>query len=168
MSRLEGTGMGDKDAPRPGIRKLYRLFNKPPRIAYALGLGPLIGKLVLLLTTRGRRTGLLRVTPLQYEKIEGKYIVGSAFGDRADWYLNILADPEVHVRVGRKEFKVFAEPSTDPVRIADFLEHRLANHPRMIRMMLRAEGLPLSPSRRDLVNLAEDKAMVTLHPVENS
>jgi len=160
--------MGDKEAPRPGIRKLYRLFNKPPRIAYALGLGPIIGRLVLLLTTRGRRTGLLRVTPLQYEQIEGKYFVGSAFGDRADWYRNILADPDVRVRVGRKVFKAFAEPSTDPVRIADFLEHRLVNRPRMIGMMLRAEGLPRSPSRQDLENLAEDKALVILHPAENS
>jgi len=130
--------MGDKDAPRPGTRKLYKFFNKPPRIAYELGLGPIIGRLVLLLTTRGRKTGLLRVTPLQYEQIEGKYYVGSAFG----------------------------ETSTDPFRIADFLEVRLARHPRMIGMMLRAEGLPPSPSRQDLESLAADKALVILHPTE--
>ncbi len=160
--------MGDKDAPRPGTRRLYKFFNKPPRIAYALGLGPLVGRLVLLLTTRGRKTGLLRVTPLQYEQIEGKYYVASAFGDRADWYRNILADSGVRVRVGRNEFEAFAEPSTDPVRIADFLEVRLARHPRMIGMMLRTEGLPPSPSRQDLESLAEDKALVILHPEEDS
>ena len=160
--------MGDKDPQRPRLRRLYKLINKPPRIAYALGLGPLIGRLVLLLTTRGRRTGLLRVTPLQYEQIEGKYYVASAFGTRTDWYRNILADPSVRVRVGRKAFAAFAEPSTDPVQIADFLEYRLARHPRMIGMMLRAEGLPPSPSRQDLESLAEDKALVILHPAANS
>jgi deazaflavin-dependent oxidoreductase (nitroreductase family) len=97
--------MGDKDAPRPGTRKLYKFFNKPPRIAYALGLGPIIGRLVLLLTTRGRKTGLLRVTPLQYEQIEGKYYVGSAFGTRTDWYRNILADPGVR---GRQDLESLA------------------------------------------------------------
>lgn len=156
--------MGDKDAPRPGTRKLFKLFNKPPRIAYALGFGPIIGRLILLLTTRGRKTGLLRVTPLQYEQIEGKYYVGSAFGTRTDWYKNILADPGVRIKVGRKEFDAFAETCTDPVRIAEFLEVRLARHPRMIGMMLRAEGLPPSPSRQDLESLAEDKALVILHP----
>ena len=156
--------MGEKDAPRPRTRKLYKFFNKPPRIAYALGLGPIIGKLVLLLTTRGRKTGLLRVTPLQYEQIEGKYYVGSAFGTRTDWYKNILADPGVRVKVGRKEFDAFAETCTDPVRIAEFLEVRLVRHPRMIGMMLRAEGLPPSPSQQDLESLAEDKALVILHP----
>jgi deazaflavin-dependent oxidoreductase (nitroreductase family) len=123
--------MGDKDAPRPRTRKLYKFLKKPPRIAYALGLGPLVGRLVLLLTTRGRKTGLLRVTPLQYEQIEGKYYVASAFGTRTDWYRNILADPDVRVQVGRKEFKALAETSTDPLRIAEFLEYRLAHHPRM-------------------------------------
>jgi deazaflavin-dependent oxidoreductase (nitroreductase family) len=156
--------MGDKGVTRQVTRRLYKFFNKPPRIAYALGLGPLIGRLVLLLTTRGRKTGLLRVTPLQYEQIEGKYYVASAFGTRTDWYRNILADQGVRVRVGRKEFEAFAEPSSDPVQIADFLEYRLARHPHMIGMMLRAEGLPPSPSRQDLENLAEDKALVILHP----
>lgn len=160
--------MSDKDAPRPGIRKLFKLLSKPPRIAYALGLGPWLGRLVLLLTTRGRKTGLFRVTPLQYEQIEGRYYVASAFGDRADWYRNILVDPDVRVRVGRKEFRALAEPCTDPVLIADFLEYRLAHHPRMIGMMLRAEGLPPSPSRHDLEYLAENKVMVILHPEENS
>ena len=165
---LKGTAMGDKESPRPGTRKLFKFFNKPPRIAYALGFGPLVGRLVLLLTTRGRKTGLLRVTPLQYEQIEGKYYVASAFGTRTDWYRNILADPGVRVRVGRKEFKAFAETSTDPVRIADFLDYRLARHPHMIGMMLRAEGLPPSPSRQDLENLAVDKALVILHPEQDS
>ncbi|HUS83783.1 MAG TPA: nitroreductase/quinone reductase family protein [Anaerolineales bacterium] len=160
--------MGDTNTIKPWVRRFYKLIGKPPRIAYALGLGPLLGRLVLLLTTRGRRTGLLRVTPLQYEQIEGKYFVASAFGDRADWYRNILADTDVRVRVGRKEFKAFAEPSTDPVRIADFLEHRLAQSPRMIGMLLRAEGLPRSASRQDLERFAEKKALVILHPLEKS
>ena len=62
--------MGDKEPPQPGTRRLYKFLNKPPRIAYALGLGPLVWGLVLLLTTTGRKTGLQRVTPLQYEQIE--------------------------------------------------------------------------------------------------
>ena len=160
--------MGDTNTIKPWVRRFYKLINKPPRIFYALGLGPLLGRLVLLLTTRGRRTGLLRVTPLQYEQIEGKYFVASAFGDRADWYRNILADSDVRVRVGRKRFKAFAEPTTDPVRIADFLEYRLARQPRMVGMLLRAEGLPLSPSRQDLERFAENKTLVILHPLEKS
>jgi hypothetical protein len=35
-------------------RFLWRLIRTPPRTAYALGLGKLIGRYVLLLTTTGR------------------------------------------------------------------------------------------------------------------
>jgi len=49
-------------------------FHPPPadaiRLLYRLGLGPLVGRVVLLLTTTGRKSGLPRVTPLQAE-LEG-------------------------------------------------------------------------------------------------
>lgn len=131
---------------------------------YALGLGPLVGRFVLLLTTRGRRTGLPRVTPLQYEEIEGDFVVGSSRGTRADWYRNILADPHVRLRVGSRSFRALAEPCADPDRIADFLAYRLKRHPRIIGAILRAEGLPATPSRKDLEAYAARLAMVTLHP----
>lgn len=57
-------------------RAFYRLAKWPPQILCALGLGPLIGRLILLLTTTGRKSGRPRVTPLQYE-IERR--VGAVF-----------------------------------------------------------------------------------------
>src|SRR3989304_6095912 len=111
-------------------RTLWRLM-KLPRIWYALGLGPVIGRLVLLLTTTGRRTGRPRVTPLQYEELDGVFYVASARGGQADWFRNILANPRAGVRVKPRRFYGQAEPITDPARVADFLELRLARHPRM-------------------------------------
>ena len=140
--------------PAPGVFKAL----------YAVGLGPIVGRFVLLLATRGRKTGLLRVTPLQYEEIDGAIVVGSSRGTKADWYRNILADPHVLVRVKSRQFRGLAEPSTDPVRIADFLECRLKRHPRMVGAILRAEGLPAPPSRADLERYASRLAMVVIRP----
>jgi len=42
-------------------RFFWRFIHIGPRIAYALGLGPLIGRFVLLLTTYGRKSGRPRV-----------------------------------------------------------------------------------------------------------
>jgi deazaflavin-dependent oxidoreductase (nitroreductase family) len=131
---------------------------------YALGFGPVVGRLILLLTTRGRKTGLLRVTALQYEEIDDAIVVGSSRGTKADWYRNILADPHVLVRVKSREFRGLAEPSADPVRIADFLEYRLKRHPRMVGAILRAEGLPEAPSRAELESYASRIAMVVIRP----
>src|SRR5512136_3500577 len=92
---------------------------------YDSGKGWIIGKFILLLTHTGRKSGNRYVTPLQYEKIEDTYYVGAGRGARADWFCNILADPQVHVRVGRQEFDCEAEPVTDSERAADFLAYRL-------------------------------------------
>ena len=51
-------------------RWLLRQIRLPPRAAYALDLGPLLGRRVLLLTTSGRKSGETRITPLQYEEQE--------------------------------------------------------------------------------------------------
>jgi len=145
---------------------ILRLLKYPPRLVYALGLGPLIGNLVLLLTTTGRKSGLKRVTALQYEQINGDLYIGSARGTKADWFRNIQADPHVQVRVKSRRFQGVAEPITDRERIADFLEVRLKRHPRMIGGMLRAEGLPPNPSRAQLAAHAENLAMLRITPTE--
>jgi deazaflavin-dependent oxidoreductase (nitroreductase family) len=100
-------------------RFLWRLFNLGPRLAYAIGLGPVVGRFVLLLTTRGRKSGRPRVTPLVYEQ-DGKTVtVASTRGPSADWLRNIQADPRVSVRVAGQEFRGEAEVVRDPEQIAD-------------------------------------------------
>ena len=140
-------------------------IQKIHRVLYAIGLGPLVGKIILLLTTTGRKSGLKRVTPLQYEKIGEEYYVGAARGVRADWVRNIQALPQVEVRVGAKRFQGTAEVVTDPSRFADFLEVRLQRHPRMIGLIMeKAHGLPRHPSRSQLEELGRTEAFVILHP----
>jgi deazaflavin-dependent oxidoreductase (nitroreductase family) len=139
------------------------------RVLYAIGLGPLIGRIILLLTTIGRRSGEKRVTPLQYEEIEGRYYLGSARGIQADWVRNIQADPHVEVRVKSCRFAGQAEVVTDPARIADFLEVRLDRHPRMIGLLMeRVHHLPRRPSREQLEELAKTEALVIVQPIEFS
>lgn len=140
----------------------FRLIHLPPRLLYALGLGPLIGRLILLLTTTGRSSGKRRVTPLQYEEIDGAIYLGSARGAKADWYRNIAANPEVEVRVGARRFRATAETVSDPQRIADFLEVRLRRRPKMIGAMLRSEGLSEQPSRAQLEQYAAKLTMVVI------
>ena len=145
---------------------IWKLLKLPPQLLYSLGLGPVYGRLVLLLTTTGRVSGLERVTPLQYEEIEGAIYVASARGVKADWYRNIVADPHVTVQLKGRKFAGLAEPTTDPEPIADFLEFRLQRHPRMIGMLLRREGLAKNPNRSELEDFAANKAMVIIRPYQ--
>ena len=140
-------------------------IQKIHRILYAIGLGALIGRIILLLTTTGRRSGLKRVTPLQYEEIEGKYYLGAARGLKADWVRNIQANSNVEVRVKTRHFAGIAEVVTDPIQIADFIEIRLQRHPFIIGMIMqKAHGLPRQPSREQLEKLAENEVLVVISP----
>jgi len=143
---------------------LFRLLKLPPRLLYEIGLGSLCGRIVLLLTTRGRRTGRPRITPLQYELVDGAFVVASARGTAADWYRNVLADPQVEVRVRRSRFPATAETCTDPAAIADFLEIRLDRHPVFVGRVLRWRGVPAHPTRAHLEAYASRLAMVTVTP----
>lgn len=72
-----------------------------------LGRLRLIGQDSLILTTRGRRSGRETSTPLFYAENEGRFYVAGSFvgsGQPPNWYLNLVANPEVDVetRFGRK------------------------------------------------------------------
>lgn len=73
----------------------------------------------LLLTTRGRRTGKLRRTALNYWVDGNNYvIVGSNGGDPDHplWYLNLTADPEVTIQIGTETFTATARTATPDER----------------------------------------------------
>ena len=129
---------------------------------YRRGFGPT--GIVLLLTTIGRKSGLPRVTPLQYEEIDGVYYVGSARGPNADWFRNLQANPQVKVEIKGRRFEGVAEAITDPVRIADFFEMRLKRHPVMIGLLMHLEGLPLKCTRVDMEVFAASKALAIILP----
>lgn len=145
-------------------KAFYRNSKFGPKLAYKIGLGPLIGRFVLLLTTTGRKTGLARVTPLQYELIEGVYHIGAVFGMRTDWVRNIQANPRVQVRVKKEIFNGRAEISTDPEELADFIQYRLNKNPHMIGLIMKMDGFKSNPSRAELVEYSKNLALVRIMP----
>lgn len=139
------------------------------RLLYSVGLGPIVGRIILLLTTTGRKSGLARTTPLQYEVIDGKYCLGAARGNSADWVRNIEANPKVQVRVKRLKFSGTARVSSDVKEIADFLEIRLQRHPLMMGLMMeKIHHLTKRPTRSQLEELASEEALVIISKEENN
>jgi deazaflavin-dependent oxidoreductase (nitroreductase family) len=142
---------------------MYRLMKKVnPLVSrnYQKGIGP--GRAVLLLTTTGRKSGLPRVTPLQFEEVDEEYYLGSARGAKADWYRNILANQEVEVQIQEHRFHGIAESVCDPGRVADFLALRAKRHPLFIGLLMRLEGLPWRYNRLDLERFAAQKTLVII------
>ena len=138
--------------------------NNPRAIrAFHAGRGRGLG---LVLTTTGRRTGIPRSTPLRYEVIEGVFYVGSARGEKADWYRNLLLHPDVRVQIGEQTFAARAEPLRSTEQVLEFLRLRLRRHPIMMRLMLLVHGLPPWSADRQLCRLAGRLAVVALRDRE--
>lgn len=73
--------------------------------------GDFDGVPLLLLTTRGARSGEPRTTPLTYLRDGARLVVFAANGGRTNlpgWYHNLLADPAARIEVGTEAYEVTA------------------------------------------------------------
>ena len=72
---------------------------------YRLGLGILLARKVMILTTRGRATGRSRKTPLWYVRTENVIYCLSGWGPTSDWWKNMEAYPYATIQVGKETWK---------------------------------------------------------------
>ncbi len=86
---------------------------------YRLTGGVIGGKMgrrpLLLLTTTGRKSGKARVTPLQYLPDGNRYLLAASNGGaerHPQWYLNLLANPQASVQIGRRIMPVIARTAS--------------------------------------------------------
>jgi deazaflavin-dependent oxidoreductase (nitroreductase family) len=84
---------------------------------FAGGPGPIP---TLLLATTGRRSGKSHTTPLIYSKADdGGFVVVASRGgtpDHPDWYKNLVADPNVSIRVATEVFDATARTASPQER----------------------------------------------------
>ena len=82
---------------------------------WRMGLGPLINLThpftgrVMVLGTRGRKSGQPRWTPLNYSPGEGFVLCTAGFGTRSDWLRNLEAHPQVEVWLPQGRWQGLAE-----------------------------------------------------------
>ncbi len=73
--------------------------------------GPFLGRKVLILTTKGAKSGEERSTPLVYTWQDGHHVIVASKGGaptHPSWYHNLKAHPIVTVETGGKKFKAHA------------------------------------------------------------
>jgi deazaflavin-dependent oxidoreductase (nitroreductase family) len=92
---------------RVRLNPLLLVAFRLPISLYRLHLGWLLGHRFLLLTHRGRKSGRIRKTVLEvvsYDPETHESVVVSGWGERADWYRNIQANPALEVQTGRDRY----------------------------------------------------------------
>ena len=89
--------------------KLATLFLRTPALArtpitlYQKGFGWILGSRMLLLEHIGRSSGRRRFVVLEVLANPGPdtYVVASGFGESAQWFRNVMAEPRVWISTGR-------------------------------------------------------------------
>ncbi len=88
------------------------------------------GRDLLLLTTTGRRSGRKHTTPMVFTRDGDRLLVyASKAGapEHPDWYLNLVAEPQVTVEVGSERYRATAVPLEGEERDRRFTEQAERN-----------------------------------------
>lgn len=81
------------------------------------------GRDLLLLTTKGRKTGREYTTPIVFTRDGDRLLVYASQGGaptHPDWYLNLEHDPHVAVEVGPERYDAIARPLEGEERDREF------------------------------------------------
>jgi deazaflavin-dependent oxidoreductase (nitroreductase family) len=93
-----------------------KLLSRLHLLLYRLGLAHRVANLpVLVLTTKGRKSGKPRIVPLTYFEDGGNLVLVASYGGRPQhpaWYVNLQADPSVEVKVGGRTLRMKARRAT--------------------------------------------------------
>ena len=120
------------------LRAVFRIVNRFIVVpGFKMGLGrfisnPLTGN-IMVLGIQGRKTGKIRYAPVSFARRDGIVYCYQGKETRGQWYLNILAHPDVEVLLPRERFSGRAEELPEgPERL------------KALRMLLQGSGLSRS------------------------
>jgi deazaflavin-dependent oxidoreductase (nitroreductase family) len=145
---------------------LSRTFFRSPIWLYRIGLGWMLGKRMLHLTHTGRKSGLAREVVLEvvhYWEDSNTYIVAAAWGEKADWYQNVRAAPEVWIKVGRVSSAAIAKSLSVEESERALLEYA-ADHPTVMRYLSSFMGFESPRNEEDVRQIGRQLPMVGLQP----
>jgi deazaflavin-dependent oxidoreductase (nitroreductase family) len=137
-----------------------------PSYLYRLRLGGLLGHRFLLLTHRGRKSGLTRRTPLEvlnYDPRSRASVVLSAWGEKADWYRNIEAGPPLEAETAGERYSPAVRFLTTEEAYAVITEYAI-RHPLAARVLERAFGYSVTRSAASRRAFADSVVLVAFRP----
>lgn len=144
-----------------------RYVLRAPLLLHRLGLSGLLNRFhLIVLTTRGRKSGLPRHTIVEYRMHGTKVYLISAWGQRPHWVQNSLAHPAVTVQAGNRTYAGQAHLVTDTSEILRalflFRKRAPAVYDAIIARLTDADTV----AARDLPDLADQLTVIRLDVCE--
>ena len=116
------------------FKNLNRFFVIP---LYRANILPIffMGKVMLLFYTKGRKSGKIRITPLELRHYKDWVLIFSSRGRKGDWFQNSEANPDdVYVKIGFRKHKARAEKATLEEKF-EILRWLMEEHPRAAKTL---------------------------------
>jgi deazaflavin-dependent oxidoreductase (nitroreductase family) len=135
---------------------------KSPILFYRMGLGFIVGRLFMIMTTTGRKSGQTRRTAIEFHEFEGKPTVMSGWGTKTDWYRNLQANPLATVQTWRGAQSVRARRITSEAELTRAFHWAMSN-PTM-RAMMKVAGFDMTLEQ--FLAERERFTFVTFEPTE--
>lgn len=104
------------------LRRVFHAMNPFMVFMLRIGLGrtmnimPSVSGRIMVIEHRGRKSGKKYLTPVNYALVDGEVYCTAGFGSVSDWYKNIMANPQVVLRLPEGKRKARAEDVTDSPR----------------------------------------------------
>ncbi len=153
-----------RDRSRP--KGLTRILLRAPILLYRLKLGWILGKRFLRLTHTGRKSSLQRDTVLEvvdHEPEEDVFMVIAAWGERSDWFQNVMRSPNVMVQVGLHSWPASAERlNVEETRRA--LHSYARAHATAFRSLSKVLGFESQDNESSVDKMANELPMIALRP----
>lgn len=156
---------------RHPVKGLLRFGVRLPLWLYRAHLGWLLGERFLRLTHVGRKSGRPHQTVLEvvdHDRATDSYIVTSGWGEKSDWFQNVLKTPQVAIDVGRRRLNVTAEHlSIDEAE--QWLFNYAQAHPRTFQSLAKfMTSETLGTTREECRRVAEAVPVVAFRPSRGS
>jgi deazaflavin-dependent oxidoreductase (nitroreductase family) len=163
--------------PSKAKQSINRFFILLNIFLYRQSRGRILGRFgdldALLITTTGRKTGKERTTPLGYMYDGGRFVVcavpghfdvpGGLKAAHPAWFLNLLANPQATIDIGREKIEVTAEVLFSGAERDKFWQRIIGAYPFISEFQKRANRLlpmvVLTPNDLNIEARSEKSAM---------
>ncbi len=153
----------------PYPQGFWRWLLRLPVFVYQLGLGDLMNAAhIMILTTRGRKSGAARHTPIEYRRHGSKIYVVSGWGERPQWFQNLKAAPHVLAQQGHRQFGARAEVVTNSGEALRVLHLFRRNAPFVYDPLIRAISDHDQVDARTLPAVSQKVTIVRIDPTPDA
>jgi deazaflavin-dependent oxidoreductase (nitroreductase family) len=151
------------------VTRWLRAVNGAVNRLYDHRLGWLLGRRILRLTHRGRRSGRTYHTVLEVvgHRLDAEFFVVSGFGPRSDWLRNLDAGSPATVTVGRRCFPAEHRRLNEAEAVAVIADYERRNRlirPVVHRVLSWLLGRPYRGTDADRRLLVEQLPVIGLQP----